>query len=254
MAAGWYHEVSPGWLLARKQFFTATDAVKLRPAYKRAMKAGWKPGDDVPEFVALSMEKQSDQVNEIKVFGSAARGHIMEPYAVKELHWILKEDVVHMDDVLFYRDDYGFSPDATSRLVLPVEAHADPNKKDAEKFIVQPEFVVEIKSYEPWKHGKTIATGKYEDERLQLAMAFKVFDEMEYSYLFFYCPAANSYELIRLNRTDLEDEIKMIDGMLYMWRNIHPVQLFSGSDSLKYSEEDIYETWQESQATMFNLK
>lgn len=253
MAAGWYHEVSPGWLEARKQFFTATDAVKLRPAYKRAIKAGWKPGDDVPEFVALAMEKQSDQVGETKVYGSAARGHIMEPYAVEELGKILNCNVRHVDDILIYRDDYGFSPDCMEDVVLPYEWRMD-CKGDATKIFRQPKFVVEIKSYEPWKFGKTVSAGKYEDEKLQLAMAFKVFDKMDHAYLFLYCPAANSYKLTRFHRTDLEDEIKLIDGMLYMWRNIYPLHLPGGNDSLLYTEESIYRSWQESQATMFNLK
>ena len=261
MAAGWCYELSPGWLLARKQFFMATDAVRLHAAYKRAVKYGWKPGDDVPEFAALSMEKQSDSVGELKAFGTSARGHILEPYAVRELNRIFKSKksenchIEHWDDGIIYRDDFGFSPDAMPP-IPKVFDEENPYKLNADdlRLSEQPEFIVEIKSYEPWKHGKTISIGKYENEKIQIAMAFKVFEKMTHAYLFMYCPAANSYKLLKFSRATLEPEIKMIDGMLYMWRSIHPVNLFSGNNGLLYSEDEIYQDWLKNQMSMFNLR
>ena len=76
----WYHEVSEDWLKARKNFLTATDIVGLIPEYKRYKKNG-KAGIP-PAFAALWEKKHSDIAVDPRSYKDAARGHILEPYAV----------------------------------------------------------------------------------------------------------------------------------------------------------------------------
>lgn len=214
----WHHEVSADWMKARKKYLMASDIVALLPAYKRAKKAKWTPGTIVPEFAALYAEKQSDMALKTETWDAAARGHFMEPYAVRELCEIIQTNLDHWDDILIHTKDgtLGFSPDA---LDWRQEYFID--EMCADDLDGKVEFVAEIKCYEPKKHMKSVLANKFDlPEMYQLAVAFCVMPYVQIGGLFFYCPSAPiPMKYTRVERKDLADHFATIDGIREIWRD-----------------------------------
>lgn len=110
MARRWYHEVSAEWLKARQAVLTATDVAGLLPEYKRYLKAG-SPDVPTPGFSALWCKKHSDVYLDTGSSDAAARGHIMEPYAIDSWNQQANPTFYHWDDCIICNKMFGFSPD-----------------------------------------------------------------------------------------------------------------------------------------------
>ena len=108
----WYHEVSENWLRARKTVITATEIKGLVATYKRMSKKDKEAGVVSPAFAALWGDKSSTYPIDVSSYGPAARGHIMEPYAIDEFNRANEVHFHHWDDCIIANGLVGFSPDA----------------------------------------------------------------------------------------------------------------------------------------------
>ena len=240
MARRWHHEVSAEWLKARQQVLTATDVANLMPEYKRYLKAG-SPDIPTPGFSALWCKKHSDVYLDTSSTDAAARGHIMEPYAVDAWNKQAKPVFYHWDDCVITRDMLGFSPDATvveqPKGIVHMSHFFMPDLKE----------VMEIKSYMPEQHMKAFVKDKMlKDELMQVAMAFVILDQLEKVRLVWFCPGAPvSMFAEEYTRDDLHDQIRWILEIaeVYMkcdryWKN----QLENNPNPMTamYTEQEIY--------------
>jgi len=255
----WKHEVSIDWLKARQDVITASEIIKMLPEYKRHLK---KPGDPSPGFIALAYEKLSKREPDPMSTGAAARGHIMEPYAVEEWNiWWTGKQIHHWDDILIKRNGLGFSPDGMD---IPQQSSmgvvvdwSEKNKCLAiqNDTYAPPKYILEVKCYEPKQHAKAILTDPREaDERWQVAVAFMVLPSLEEAYVMWYCPdspvpmAYTSY-----TRHDLESEIKTITNMVKLFHESMDyvkgiIQRVNGKQDCRFTEEEIYKEFCQSQS------
>lgn len=203
----WIHYVSVPWLKARKDVLTASDVVKLVPEYKRVKAKKQDATTILPMFASVWCEKNTITEPDPVSTGAAARGHFMEPYAVQSYNEYQGEKVYHhWDDCIIKNLGLGFSPDAMdikqahdaveceasdggTQLVYHMEMDKKKNTiKSGDRFHA-PKKILEIKSYSPAQHMKSILKKKMDhDELMQIAVAFAVLQKLEQATLLFYCP------------------------------------------------------------------
>lgn len=218
--------MSEEWMLARKDVLTASEIRSLLPEFRRMLK---KPANTLsPGFFAFCGDKLASGIPSTLSTGPAARGHIMEPYAIEDWNYNSPQyQYNHWDDLVIKRNGIGYSPDGLDIEQIPemgVELWADnktgklviPNTKHSFR---APKRAIEVKCYEPKQHMKSLIEDKTErDERLQAAVAFMVLPKLELIDVLWYCPEApvpmfnEVYE-----REDLQAEIKVITSMLKMF-------------------------------------
>ena len=253
MARQWYHEVSLDWLKARADYITATEIAKLVPAYKRARKKlDANPGLIVPEFAALWAEKNTPGQFDPVSYGPAARGHVMEPWAVGSYNAYLiecEEDTrfFHWDDILITDGKVGFSPDALNipmALAGPLLTVNGKMLTDGEAAIPMPKEAMEIKAYEAAHHMKCcIKTKEEHDELIQVATAFHVLKQLEAVTLCFYNPDAPiAMHVERYERDELEEQLDMVKGIVELWdRTKYQCTRLGAEIPSKVTEEQIYQ-------------
>ncbi len=255
----WYHTVDPDWVKARKHVFTATDLRSLIPAYKRWRKKNDPDAID-PDFSALIAEKLSSTKDiEVSSFSWAARGHIMEPYAIKEYNRINPgSKMLHWDDYIIADSKrlVGFSPDGldiSEHLATQCESGMVPRlieSREMERMNILPERMVEIKSYSPGRHMKSIMSKPSDlDERYQIAVGMLVCPTIQKGSLVFYNPtinngvAAGGYRQFDYGREDLKEEIDLMSNALSVLRyHLEYINEFLHNECEKtfFTEEDIY--------------
>ena len=221
----WTHDVSADWLMERKAVLTATEVAGLLTEYKRYLKKA--PGTLMPGAAALWAAKRADgEVDTSSPSPAAARGHIMEPWAVRSWNAQVDKELYHWDDCIICRTDLavnvGFSPDAMDIMQLYPEARLDVSADG--KFLVNkegmacdaPTEVMEIKSYDVPKHSKCCIMDKMEhDELMQLAMPFVVLPHLKRARLLWFCPDAPwSMHTESYTGDDLHDQVKWIMEIL----------------------------------------
>lgn len=241
MARRWHHEVNAEWLKARQQVLTATDVANLMPEYKRYLKAG-SPDIPTPGFSALWCKKHSDVYLDTSSTDAAARGHIMEPYAIDSWNKQASPMFHHWDDCVIRWNMFGFSPDA-----LTIAQGGRGPEIDIDHNPLNPLEAMEVKCYGPEQHMKAYVKDRMDkDELMQIAMAFVVLDSLEKVRLVWFCPGAPvSMFTEEYTRDDLHDQIRWIleIGEVYMkcdnyWKN----QLKNNSNQMTamYTEQEIY--------------
>lgn len=206
----WYHECDPEWLQARKKWLTASEVAKIIPvtATGRERKASTCKNN----MLEVWSGKQAI-VSDIESTGAAARGHVMEPYAIKafnELYGKGSLTACHWDDAIIYNESLGiaFSPDGmdVSQDDLPgIEIDMrDLPERDINIF--------EVKSYSIDRHyQKGLANKDHIEERWQLAHAMAVSPRIKHAYLMFYNPNCPHQLFVHYyHRSHLEDEVKVI--------------------------------------------
>ena len=218
----WRHVVSVEWLKARKDVLTASEIKAMLPEYKRCLKK--KSGELSPGFFALCGDKLSVNEPDPVSTGAAARGHILEPYAIED--WNKHhphEKYEHWDDLVIKRNGIGYSPDGldgTQTPMMGVELWSNEANMlftpDKNKIKFCPTRAIEIKCYEPKAHMKNLIVPKEDrDERLQVAVAFMVLPKLKHVDVLWYCPGAPMEMYTeRYTRHDLEKEIEVITGMV----------------------------------------
>lgn len=219
----WYHRVSVPWLEARRDVLTATDVVKLLPEWKRIKKNGIDPGKVYPMFASVWCEKNTTTEPDPASIGAAARGHIMEPYAVESYNRHHGEELFfHWDDCIIKNNGLGFSPDAMDirQDIDDVQCNAIDGKLVYDKYRLRgPESILEIKSYSPGQHMKSIIKDKMDhDELMQIAVAFAVLPKLELAKLMFYCPDAPIPVIVYdYKREDLSEQIEQACSVASMY-------------------------------------
>lgn len=241
----WKHECSLDWLKKRQHYLTASEIKKLLPitATGRPRKI---TDEDRLKILSHKVVKltEADCVS----YGAAARGHIMEPYAVKSLNDYLqrrgKSTIFHWwdDEVIgsiVAGSHLGFSPDAAD--VEQGYGFGDVHQ------------IAEIKSYSDEQHmlrlhSKTKTTL---EERWQIATAMAARPKIEEAYLVFFNPRVmtglmrcDQMGVFHYERSELLSEINMIYEIDEAWTDfleryrvsIHPCDW----DYTCYTEEDIY--------------
>lgn len=244
----WIHKVSKDWLDARKKFITATELVSLRSTFKK-MSARQRAGLEInPAFASLYGQKCEDTKVGVWSYGAAARGHIMEPYAVEEFNEIRTNHMYHWDDCLIHHAGLCFSPDS---LDIPQKDNIISVPAEA----VEPTKILEIKSYEMKNHMKKVfSTPGSVEERLQLAVGMMVCPSIKTGFLMFYNPDAPVPIGLKVyDRGDLAKEIEELTDIWNVW-NLQAALIAKTSEGQPkpcYTEELIKGEQEESQEELW---
>lgn len=232
----WEHKCSLEWLQQRQKHLTASDIKKLLPFTPtgRARKI-----TDEDRMRVLSSKLANLTEDDCMSYGAAARGHILEPYAVSDLNNIIGKNMFyHWDDILVTGEVdpiLGFSPDAAD---VPM---SEPFSSAT--------AIAEIKSYSDEKHLCRYYGDKTKfEERWQIAHAMATRYNIDVGYLIFYNPrfydSFSSLAAFMYTRVDLMKEIETIMTIVDDWEkfltsNHCPPPLYFGGCT--YSEQKIYE-------------
>lgn len=265
MGYDWRHEVSREWMQARKNFLTATELASCISAWKRITKRQLAGIDPFPAFAKLWAKKYSDSEPDTWSKGPAARGHILEPYAVEDWNKNCpKNSMYHWDDCMIATTlGLGWSPDA---LNIPQASSSPLLWRDGDAltdgkihYASLPTKFLEIKSYEPNKIIEARMKDKMKlDERWQIACGFWLLDTIEEANLLFYSIDTPLSFYVTYTREDLHDELEQVSDMVRVWvDNMHILDNMLVSDNNKFkrsvTEEQVYDEWLESQEDVFSF-
>lgn len=202
----WKHRTKLSWLRARQKHLTASDIYSLVPYTKTGRPKKITENDYLKVWAKKQIQLTED---DCLSFGAAARGHLLEPYAVDSLNAACPGlNLKHVDDELYcsttsiHPYSLAWSPDAIN---------------DAET------VMGEIKSYSAERHMGTICTNRMEcEERWQIATAMAVTSSVMTGYLILYNPDLYKCQLAwkTYTREDLTDEIvlvRKIEKDFYDW-------------------------------------
>lgn len=207
----WKHKCSLAWLKERQYYLTASEIKKLLPITATGRN---RTVSDMDRIKVMSSKMVTLTEDDCWSYGAAARGHIMEPYAITTLNEILSdkgriERFYWWDDALVKRQDrmIAFSPDAMN---VPMA-----NNFEA------PSAIAEVKSYGAEKHLATAYTPKDKiEERWQIATAMALYESIDHGYLELFNPKMKLRKtfVIRFDKSDLEKEIEMILKVEEDWK------------------------------------
>lgn len=239
--AKWKHTCRLAWLQARQRYLTATDVKDLLPFTKTGRK---RVIDDATYMKVMSRKLCTLTEADCKSYGAAARGHIMEPYAIDMFNRVYPYEskfMYHWDDMIV-RDPHGpeyclaFSPDGMD-VPMVYDEHSS-----AVTFC-NPTSIVEVKSYGADKHYACGITDKMGlEEKWQLASAMVVCDTIEKAYLLFFNPSVDAQMFIHVyDREDLEDEIKIIKQIVEDWIDWINNKFLNLPFAEMYSDKDLSE-------------
>lgn len=220
----WVHSVDPEWLKARKEVITATELVSMRTGKTKWTKDQKSGKEVIPSFAGLWAKKHCTVPDSPYSTGAAARGHILEPFAIQEYNDFTGSDFKHWDDCIIVNGMVGFSPDA-----MDIEQPAWSGVRlevvkgklaNGDKSIQSPKEILEIKSYGAENHVKNMVLPKDRlSEKWQIAVAMLVLPKLEKGTLVQYCPQISEFGMFTRTwtRDELEDEIEELEEILSMW-------------------------------------
>lgn len=240
----WKHSVSEVWLLARQPYLTASEILGLIPEYKK-IKKGKVELFRSPVFARLYGEKQSLDVDP-ESRGSAARGHVLEPYAIEEANRIIGEQRFHWwDDRIITAKPLGFSPDALNVPPMKGTRILSDNCKliAASEESPGPASMLEVKCYLAGKHYQcklAASYGKMLDERWQVACGMAVCPSISEGWLMFYAPQCRDAFMQRYSRIDLVEEIEIVREIAEIWSSFEEHMDSLPSQPPAMTEDQIY--------------
>lgn len=206
----WTYNVNLDWLKARQKYLTASDIKKLVPFTKTGRARNVTDIDYLKVWASKQVELDLD---DCVATGAAARGHLLEPFAIGEYSTAIQVmNIYHWDDCLIHKGVLAFSPDALS---IP----CDRTKIEIAHNEIKPKLGLEIKSYAAEKHIECIVTDKSMlEERWQLATAFAVCDSLDVMEIAFYNPSIELKLGVKsYTREDLEKEIETVRDIEIKW-------------------------------------
>lgn len=236
----WESTVSPAWLKARQFVLTASDIKELVP-YTRTGRARKITDDDYMKVYANKIKRLT--LNDCRSIGAAARGHILEPYAIQEAELILDERIYHWDDCLIAGLDVGYSPDGLDIEQRYVNYVTNTHLKQ------KPTVLTEVKCYSSEKHLQKYYGDKFAmEERWQIATAMYVSDSIERAHLVFYDPSLKEFQvgIHEYSRSDLDDEINIIGDVVIEWVKFKiKTDALSGTTGMKakFTETEIFDEY-----------
>lgn len=203
MTSPWYHESSIEWLKARTNFLTASNVATLWPETA----TGRKRIVTTDDYIAAILNAREFAPENAISQGAAARGHILEPYALKEFTLQTGIKAEHWDDALIHDNGYiAVSPDSLNI----------PQPKEGILFDVRDlpciKEVNEIKCYGASKHYQTYREGICAIERIQIATQMYVCKDANIGRLILYNPRLEYGGLLitRWARESLDHELEII--------------------------------------------
>lgn len=202
----WEYKCNLKWLKERQQHLTATDVKELVPYTKTGRS---KKIEDEDYVKVLSRKFVNLTEDDCVSYGAAARGHILEPFALEVYNGNPRSTFLyHWDDTVICKDErdmgLSFSPDATN---VP-EGNSSPIT-----------VIGEVKSYGAEKHFACGLSDKMDlEERWQLATAMAVLPSIEKALLLFFNPSTPFKLFVKeYTRAELVDEIKIINEVEKNW-------------------------------------
>ena len=242
----WKHKCSLDWLRKRQEYLTASDIRSLLPVTK----TGRPRKVTETDYLKVKAAKLKELTEEdCWSYGAAARGHILEPYAIEEFNR------THADGRTFYHWDDAIVDDGNGGIAFSPDGMDVPMPSDADYTSVAAlaSSIVEVKSYSPERHLVTAHTPKDQiEERWQIAHAMAVCANIRDAWLLLYNPSmkARLYG-IHYTRKDLEQEIGTVFKVALDWAlfNISgPMTIpFDLSSAGTRSEADIVRELEERQ-------
>lgn len=223
----WQHKASLAWLTARSGFITASDVESIIP-----YTATGKKRDTTDAMMSIYARRHARVIEGSEIStGAAARGHILEPYAVDEFNEITKPHkwmssltvppMHHWDDILVADTSRGiaFSPDALS-IAPPPRSQMQAGVVLHKGWLPSNTTMMEIKSYSAERHFKAMMTTSDKlKERWQIAHAMLVCSDIRHAWLCFYNPSTDHPIHVKLyERADLADEMSEIEEALAEYR------------------------------------
>ena len=253
----WEHKVDPRWMEARRSVITASEICSCRSAFQKANEKQKSGSVVLPAFASLWLSKQSERAPELESFGAAARGHVLEPYAVDDWNSSIgmSDDrfMHHWDDCIIKKGSLGWSPDALS---IPQETgeaslfYHDKQLKEWDhgkwgKAFSGPTKFLEIKSYEASHHMKCMLTEPSKlDERWQMAVGFTAVPTLEEGYLLFYSIDTDLSFHVSYSRQSLKKEIEIVKEMVDLWdMNISKLESIPSRFVRNHTESEIYQNY-----------
>lgn len=209
----WEHKCSLEWLQERQRYLTASDIKSLLPLTKTGRK---REVGDLEYLKVMSSKMVMLTEEDCLSFGAAARGHLLEPFAIRALNQMLSEMQGPEHETFHWWDDklvtesgrlIAFSPDAM-----------DVSMDDP----AEPTAIAEVKSYEASRHLVTAYMPKEMiEERWQIATAMAVKQSIDHAYLVLFNPKMKYRKtfVIRYDRDELKHEIEVILGIEQRWKD-----------------------------------
>ena len=199
----WEHECSLAWLKSRRHHLTASEIKKLIP-----LTATGRPRTvtDFDRMKVMANKFAMLTEEDCMSYGAAARGHIMEPYAIDSLNAMLKE--MGINEYFHWWDDELVTVDGRSLAFSP-------DAMDV-KYVDDIEFataIAEVKSYSNEKHIAVAYTPKERiEERWQIAVPMALYPNIDHGYLVLFNPKMMLQRLflIKYDRSELQKEIETI--------------------------------------------
>lgn len=213
----WKHKCSLDWLRERQRYLTATDVKSLIPVTKTGRP---RKITDMERLKVRASKMVTLTEEDCWSYGAAARGHLLEPYAIDALNDYLvdcgatRQMFFHWDDELIHVPGsvLAFSPDA-----MDIPQHVSNG--------ATPHAIAEVKCYSTERHLMTGFTPKSQiEERWQIATAMATLDSIDYAYLVLFDPRLDDdYRLfvIMYERHDLRDEIDTIYNVAMDWDSFY---------------------------------
>lgn len=211
----WKHKVSLDWMKERQSYLTASDVKNLVPVTKTGRN---RVVTDLDRVKVMSHKMVNITEDDCWSYDAAARGHLLEPYAVAAYNDLALTDpelglstVFHWDDKLLQKNGINhlaYSPDA---LDVPM------SDKDAVDNVTA---LVEVKCYNAEKHLTTMYTEKKQlEERWQIATAMAVSPTIEKACLVLFHPGMKFRKLVVIGftRSELVDEIAIVNKVETEW-------------------------------------
>lgn len=202
----WEHKCSLKWLRDRQNYLTASDVKRLLPVTNTGRKRSIGTVDYL-KVLAGKLRNLTDE--DCMSYGAAARGHILEPYAIDILNQELSINRVFWwdDEIIPARPNVAgsiaFSPDGLD--ILPADYH---------EFVASPITMAEVKCYSDEHHLATAYMPKERlEERWQIATGMAVCDSIERAYLVLFDPDLERRSrcfIVEYEREDLMDEIETV--------------------------------------------
>lgn len=213
----WMHKCRLSWLRARQQYLTASDVKDLLPVTKTGRPRKITEMDYLKVLARKEVMLTEDDCISV---GAAARGHILEPYAIQLLNAISRASwltLYHWDDAIVVKPGrrLAFSPDAMSARQVSSASMVNVETISGESITI-----AEVKSYSPEKHFICGHTKKEDlEERWQIATAMALDKRIDTAYLLFYNPSMVDQRLyvIKYKRNDLVDEIATVLMVEHNW-------------------------------------
>lgn len=216
----WRSVCSLEWMQERQKHLTASDVKALLPVSRTGRS---RNVTDMDRLKVYAEKLRILTLDDCVSTGAAARGHILEPYAVKAFNWYAEDHkwpvhFEHWDDVVVGKPTPGmalaYSPDGMNvRIPDGINAFCSTHCHTADS-------ILEIKSYNAAHHMECIATPKEKlEERWQVATAMAADDYINYAWIMFFHPGMkyNGIGLHHYDRGELSDEIGIIKQIEYDW-------------------------------------